>query len=145
MHFTLDVAEALTKVNKAYARKSRGRVSVTANTETSRRRVRRPEPTTAARFDKVAHWPEIINQKNRCRNCQKTSRKLCFLIILSFDLNCIFNKYAYCLTWLKRRLKNLKSIRLVQSKKEIDGKAQCISFQVLSDLFSSNATTDPNG
>ncbi|KRY33192.1 Stromal interaction molecule 1 [Trichinella spiralis] len=45
----------------------------------------------------------------------------------------------------KRRLKNLKSIRLVQSKKEIDGKAQCISFQVLSDLFSSNATTDPNG
>ncbi|KRX53333.1 hypothetical protein T09_9833 [Trichinella sp. T9] len=43
------------------------------------------------------------------------------------------------------RLKNLKSIRLVQSKKEIDGKAQCISFQVLSDLFSSNATTDPNG
>ncbi|KRZ64278.1 hypothetical protein T08_9492, partial [Trichinella sp. T8] len=45
MHFTLDVAEALTKVNKAYARKSRGRVSVTANTETSRRRVRRPEPT----------------------------------------------------------------------------------------------------
>ncbi|KRX77147.1 Stromal interaction molecule -like protein, partial [Trichinella sp. T6] len=31
----------------------------------------------------------------------------------------------------KRRLKNLKSIRLVQSKKEIDGKAQCISFQVL--------------
>ncbi|KRZ52480.1 PiggyBac transposable element-derived protein 2, partial [Trichinella nativa] len=105
MHFTLDVAESLTKVNKAYARKSRGRVSVTANTETSRRRVRRPEPTTAARFDQVAHWPEIINQKNRCRNCQKTSR----------------------------------------SKKEIDGKAQCISFQVLSDLFSSNATTDPNG
>ncbi|KRZ10638.1 Stromal interaction molecule -like protein [Trichinella zimbabwensis] len=45
----------------------------------------------------------------------------------------------------KRRLKNLKSMRLVQSKKEIDGKAQCISFQVLSDLFSSNATTDPNG
>ncbi|KRY14260.1 PiggyBac transposable element-derived protein 2 [Trichinella patagoniensis] len=45
MQFTLDVAEALTKVNKAYARKSRGRVSVTANTETSRRRVRRPEPT----------------------------------------------------------------------------------------------------
>ncbi|KRY47191.1 hypothetical protein T03_3262 [Trichinella britovi] len=43
------------------------------------------------------------------------------------------------------RLKNLKSIWLVQSKKEIDGKAQCISFQVLSDLFSSNATTDPNG
>ncbi|KRX32805.1 hypothetical protein T05_5608 [Trichinella murrelli] len=38
MQFTLDVAEALTKVNKAYARKSRGRVSVTANTETSRRR-----------------------------------------------------------------------------------------------------------
>ncbi|KRY05909.1 hypothetical protein T12_9916 [Trichinella patagoniensis] len=54
MQFTLDVAEALTKVNKAYARKSRGRVSVTANTETSRRRVRRPEPTTAARFDKSA-------------------------------------------------------------------------------------------
>ncbi|KRZ10623.1 Stromal interaction molecule -like protein [Trichinella pseudospiralis] len=45
----------------------------------------------------------------------------------------------------KRRLKNLKSMRLVQSKKEIDGKAQCISCQVLSDLFSSNATTDPNG
>ncbi|KRZ75671.1 Stromal interaction molecule -like protein [Trichinella papuae] len=45
----------------------------------------------------------------------------------------------------KRRLKNLKSMRLVQSKKEIDGKAQCINFQVLSDLFSSNATTDPNG
>ncbi|KRY04346.1 hypothetical protein T12_3041 [Trichinella patagoniensis] len=39
MQFTLDVAEALTKVNKAYARKSRGRVSVTANTETSRRRL----------------------------------------------------------------------------------------------------------
>ncbi|KRX33184.1 hypothetical protein T05_12828, partial [Trichinella murrelli] len=77
MQFTLDVAEALTKVNKAYARKSRGRVSVTANTETSRRRVRRPEPTTAARFDKVAHWPEIINQKNRCRNCRKTSRVRC--------------------------------------------------------------------
>ncbi|XP_003370039.1 ubiquitin-conjugating enzyme E22 [Trichinella spiralis] len=90
-----------------------------------------------------------------------TKKKLCFLIVLSFDLNCIFNKYAYCLAWLKkcssnkinvvishcqtRRLKNLKSIRLVQSKKEIDGKAQCISFQVLSDLFSSNATTDPNG
>ncbi|XP_003370124.1 conserved hypothetical protein, partial [Trichinella spiralis] len=36
MQFTLDVAEALTKVNKAYARKSRGRVSVTANIETSR-------------------------------------------------------------------------------------------------------------
>ncbi|KRX52334.1 hypothetical protein T09_6327 [Trichinella sp. T9] len=30
MQFTLDVAEAMTKVNKAYARKSRGRVSVTA-------------------------------------------------------------------------------------------------------------------
>ncbi|KRY17099.1 Armadillo repeat-containing protein 8, partial [Trichinella patagoniensis] len=37
--------KALTKVNKAYARKSCGRASVTANTETSRRRVRRPEPT----------------------------------------------------------------------------------------------------
>ncbi|KRX23486.1 PiggyBac transposable element-derived protein 2 [Trichinella nelsoni] len=105
MQFTLDVAEALTKVNRAYPRKSRGSVSVTANTETSRRRVRRPEPRTAARFDQVAHWPKIINQKNRCRSCRKTSR----------------------------------------SKKEIDGKAQCISFQVLSDLFSSNATTDPNG
>ncbi|KRZ47512.1 hypothetical protein T02_15959 [Trichinella nativa] len=77
MHFTLDVAEALTKVNKAYERKSRGRVTSTANPEISRRRVRRPEPTTAARFDKFAHWPEIINQKNRCRNCQKTSRVRC--------------------------------------------------------------------
>ncbi|KRX70619.1 PiggyBac transposable element-derived protein 2 [Trichinella sp. T6] len=38
MHFTLDVAEALTKVNKAYERKSRGRVTSTANPETSRRR-----------------------------------------------------------------------------------------------------------
>ncbi|KRY02710.1 hypothetical protein T12_4777 [Trichinella patagoniensis] len=39
MQFTLDDAEALTKVNKAYTRKSRGRVSVTANTETRRRRL----------------------------------------------------------------------------------------------------------
>ncbi|KRY10259.1 hypothetical protein T03_9321 [Trichinella britovi] len=43
--FTFDVADASTEVNKPYARKSSGRVSVTANTETSRRRVRRPEPT----------------------------------------------------------------------------------------------------
>ncbi|KRY50448.1 hypothetical protein T03_17424 [Trichinella britovi] len=75
MQFTLDVAETLTKVNKAYARKSCGRVSVTANIETSRSRIRRPEPRIAARFDQVAHWPEIINQKNRCRSCGKTSRK----------------------------------------------------------------------
>ncbi|KRX55395.1 PiggyBac transposable element-derived protein 3 [Trichinella sp. T9] len=53
MQFTLDVAEAMTKVNKAYARKSRGRVSVTAE------------------------QAEIINQKNRCRNCRKTSRVRC--------------------------------------------------------------------
>ncbi|KRX42979.1 hypothetical protein T05_14538 [Trichinella murrelli] len=77
MQFTLDVAEALTKVNKAYARKSCGSVSVAANIETSRSRVRRPEPRIAARFDQVAHWPEIINQKNRCRSCGKTSRVRC--------------------------------------------------------------------
>ncbi|KRY45845.1 hypothetical protein T03_16052 [Trichinella britovi] len=45
MQFTFDVADASTEVNKTYARKSSGRVSVTANTETSKRRVRRPEPT----------------------------------------------------------------------------------------------------
>ncbi|KRZ73835.1 PiggyBac transposable element-derived protein 2 [Trichinella papuae] len=73
MQFALDVAEALTKVNKAYPRKSRGRMSLTANVETSRRRVRRPEPATAARLDQVAHWPEVIQKKNRCRGCQKTS------------------------------------------------------------------------
>ncbi|KRY06648.1 hypothetical protein T03_4939 [Trichinella britovi] len=38
MQFTFDVADASTEVNKPYARKSSGRVSVTANTETSRRR-----------------------------------------------------------------------------------------------------------
>ncbi|KRZ75253.1 hypothetical protein T10_2640 [Trichinella papuae] len=38
MQFTLDVSEALTKVNKAYLRKSRGRMSLTTNVETSRRR-----------------------------------------------------------------------------------------------------------
>ncbi|KRZ50836.1 hypothetical protein T02_6876 [Trichinella nativa] len=52
--FTLDVAETLTKVNKAYARKSCGSVSVAANIETSRSRVRRPEPRIAARFDQSA-------------------------------------------------------------------------------------------
>ncbi|KRX17339.1 hypothetical protein T07_10693 [Trichinella nelsoni] len=77
MQFTLDVAESLTKVNKAYATKSRGSVSVTANIETSRRRVRRPEPRIAARFDQVAHWPKIINQKNRCHSCGKTSKSKC--------------------------------------------------------------------
>ncbi|KRY24304.1 hypothetical protein T03_6997 [Trichinella britovi] len=45
MAATFDVADASTEVNKPYARKSSGRVSVTANTETSRRRVRRPELT----------------------------------------------------------------------------------------------------
>ncbi|KRY51983.1 hypothetical protein T03_10154 [Trichinella britovi] len=69
--FTLDVAEALTKVNKAYPKKSHRCMSQTVNVETSRRRVRRPESSTAARLDQVAQWPEIINQKNRCRGCEK--------------------------------------------------------------------------
>ncbi|XP_003369714.1 hypothetical protein Tsp_05124 [Trichinella spiralis] len=51
MQFTLDVAETLTKVNKAYPRKSHGRMSQRANVKTSRRRARRPEPRIAARFD----------------------------------------------------------------------------------------------
>ncbi|KRX13785.1 hypothetical protein T07_217 [Trichinella nelsoni] len=76
MQFTLDVAEALTKVNKAYPRKSHGRMSQRANVKTSRRRVRRPEPRTAARFDQVAcTLARNYNRKNRCRSCRKASRK----------------------------------------------------------------------
>ncbi|KRZ50317.1 hypothetical protein T02_3847 [Trichinella nativa] len=61
--FTLDVAEALTKVNKAYPKKSHRCMSQTVNVKTSRRRVRRPESSTAARLDQVAQWPEIIKPK----------------------------------------------------------------------------------
>ncbi|KRY28169.1 PiggyBac transposable element-derived protein 3 [Trichinella spiralis] len=102
MQFTLDVAEALTKVNKAYARKSRGRVSVTANIETSRSGNYKPK-------EPMPQLPKSI----KSAMCQMQHSSL-------FDTT-------------------------KKSKKEIDGKAQCISFQVLSDLFSSNATTDPNG
>ncbi|KRZ48397.1 hypothetical protein T02_792 [Trichinella nativa] len=74
MQFILNVAEALTKVNEAYPRKSRDRMTQTANVETGRRQARRPEQSGAARVDQVAHLPEVTQQKNRCRGCEKTSR-----------------------------------------------------------------------
>ncbi|KRY06894.1 hypothetical protein T12_10308 [Trichinella patagoniensis] len=60
MQFTLDVVEGLTKVNKAYPKKSRRCMFQTVNVQTSRRRARRPELSTAARLDQVAQWPEDI-------------------------------------------------------------------------------------
>ncbi|KRZ82347.1 hypothetical protein T08_15114 [Trichinella sp. T8] len=77
MQFILNVAEALTKVNEACPRKSRDRMTQTANAETGRRQARRPEQSGAARVDQVAHLPEVTQQKNRCRGCEKTSRVRC--------------------------------------------------------------------
>ncbi|KRX12501.1 hypothetical protein T07_10107 [Trichinella nelsoni] len=60
MQFTLDVAEGLTKVNKAYPKISHRCMSQTVNVKTSRRRARRPELSTATRLDQVAQLPEVI-------------------------------------------------------------------------------------
>ena len=80
LKFTISVASALTSASTIRCR-SMGRSSRSSTNEVPATRKRKlPTPTLVddVRYDKIDHWPEFREKKNRCRHCKTgTGRVYC--------------------------------------------------------------------
>ena len=95
--FSSEIAEALTHSNKLKACSSRGRPPKRRSTEPVAR-VKKPTvplPINDVRYDQVGHWPEMPENKSRCRLCDLTCRVTCkkcnvYLCLLEYR-NCLYD------------------------------------------------------
>ena len=95
--FSSEIAEALIHSNKVTPCSSRGRPPKRRSTEpvTRGKKPTVPLPVHDVRYDQVGHWPEMQENKNRCRLCDMTCRATCkkcnvYLFLLEYH-NCFYN------------------------------------------------------
>lgn len=92
--FSTQLGQALMYSNKFFAGSQRGRPSKRASSASIKpsKRATVATPCQDVRYDNIAHWPEPVDQKQRCRNCQAYSRTKCtkckLALCLVKDRNC---------------------------------------------------------